>query len=68
MKGRSISLLAAVVGSAFSQDVFEPANFNVTEALIANGVDVSVLSELANLTEKRSLTTSCATAVERPEP
>jgi hypothetical protein len=63
MKGRSLLSLAAIVGGVFSQDAFEPSDFNVTEALIANGVDVSALPELANLTEKRSLFSPCATAV-----
>lgn len=66
MKGRSLLSLAAVVGTACSQNVFEPSDFNVTEALIHNGVDVSTLLGLANLTEKRSLISPCATAVRHP--
>ncbi|KAJ4357128.1 hypothetical protein N0V95_002785 [Ascochyta clinopodiicola] len=62
MKARSILWLGAAAGTGFAQDVFEPSDFNVTEALIANGVDVSALPELANLTEKRSLFNPCAVA------
>jgi hypothetical protein len=43
--------------------LFEPSNFNVTEALIANGVNVSAIPDLASLTEKRSLSSPCAAAV-----
>jgi len=63
MKARSILSLAAIAGNALAQEVFEPSDFNVTEALIANGIDVSALPELANLTEKRSLFSPCAVAV-----
>lgn len=63
MKARSLLPLAALVSHALAQDVFEPADFNVTEALLANGVDVSALPGLVNLTEKRSLSNPCAVAV-----
>ncbi|EUC41052.1 hypothetical protein COCMIDRAFT_30127 [Bipolaris oryzae ATCC 44560] len=41
-----ISTLVAFA-SAQATYVFEPANFNITKALIANGVDVSAIPELA---------------------
>ncbi len=63
MKVQSTLPLIALASSALAQDVFEPVDFNVTEALIANGVDVAALPELANLTEKRSLFSPCAVAV-----
>ena len=47
MKARLILTLAATAGNALAQEAFEPSDFNVTEALIANGVDVSALPELA---------------------
>jgi hypothetical protein len=49
--------------ATLAQDVFEPSDFNVTEALIANGVNVSAIPELAALTEKRSLSSPCSIAV-----
>ncbi|RYN32485.1 hypothetical protein AA0115_g3883 [Alternaria tenuissima] len=39
----------AVAARASTQDVFEPADFNVTEALMNNGVNVSAIPELAGL-------------------
>ncbi|KAJ4368693.1 hypothetical protein N0V86_009602 [Didymella sp. IMI 355093] len=68
MKARSILSIAAVAGNALAQDTFEPSDFNVTEALIANGVDISALPELANLTEKRSLFNTCAIATALVDP
>jgi hypothetical protein len=66
MKARSVLFLGAVAGRVFAQDAFEPTDFNVTEALIENGVDFSALPELAVLTEKRSLFNPCAVAVGIP--
>jgi hypothetical protein len=63
MKAHLLVSFGALVANVFAQDAFEPSDFNVTEALIANGVDVSAIPELANLTEKRSLFSPCATAV-----
>lgn len=63
MKARSILTLAAIAGNVLAQEIFEPSDFNVTEALIVNGVDVSALPELTNLTEKRSLVSPCVIAV-----
>lgn len=63
MRFSSVLSLVALASSAFAQDAFEASDFNVTEALVANGVDVSALPELANLTTKRSLFSPCAVAV-----
>jgi hypothetical protein len=66
MKAISVLFLGAVAGGVFAQDAFEPSDFNVTEALIENGVNFSALPELAVLTEKRSLFNPCAVAVGDP--
>ena len=63
MKASSILSLGAAAGGILAQDVFEPSDFNVTDALIANGVDVSALPGLTKLTEKRSVSSPCAIAV-----
>jgi hypothetical protein len=42
--------------------VFEPADFNITEALLDNGVNVSAIPELAPLAAK-SLLYGCSVAV-----
>lgn len=54
--------LATLAVGAACQATFEPADFNITEALIGNGVDVSALPELASLVERAS-TTGCSAAV-----
>ena len=48
-----------------AQDVFEPIDFNVTEALIDNGVNVSAIPELAGLVVRSSLK-GCSIAVGDP--
>jgi hypothetical protein len=63
MKASFIASLGAFAASTLAQEIFEPSNFNVTEALIANGVNVSAIPDLASLTEKRSLSSPCAAAV-----
>lgn len=63
MKAHSLLPLAAIASHALAQDVFETANFNVTKALIANGIDVSALPGLANPTEERSPLNPCTVAV-----
>jgi hypothetical protein len=63
MKVTSFLPLGALVAAVSAQtDVFEPADFNVTEALIANGVNVSAIPELAGLVE-RTLLSGCSIAV-----
>jgi hypothetical protein len=54
--------LAALVAGAASQSTFEPSDFNITEALLDNGVNVSALPDLAPLAE-RSSTSGCSAAV-----
>lgn len=54
-------LLASSVASVASQ-IFEPADFNVTEALIKQGVNVSAIPQLSGLIE-RSSDFGCNTAV-----
>lgn len=63
MKGRLILSLGALAPGALAQGSFEPPDFNITEALIGNGVDVSSIPELEPLIEKRSLSSPCAVAV-----
>jgi hypothetical protein len=63
MKATSFLPLGALVAAVSAQaDIFEPADFNVTEALIANGVNVSAIPELAGLVE-RTLLSGCSIAV-----
>jgi hypothetical protein len=57
----SLGALAVAAGTS-AQDVFEPVNFNVTEALIDNGVNVSAIPELAGLVV-RSSSKGCSIAV-----
>ena len=52
----------AVAAGASTQDVFEPAGFNVTEALIDNGINVSTIPDLAGLAARSSLK-GCSIAV-----
>ncbi|CAG5161870.1 uncharacterized protein ALTATR162_LOCUS6113 [Alternaria atra] len=52
---------AAFTAGAISQATFEPADFNVTEALLKNGVNVSAIPELASFAE-RSLSSGCSAA------
>jgi hypothetical protein len=60
-----VSLGVITVGHVLAQSVFESANFNATEALLANGVDASILLSLENTLEGSVLarTTPCAIAV-----
>lgn len=53
--------LAAAVGVS-AQDTFEAPEFNVTEALIKNGVNVSAIPELAGLVVRSSVS-GCSIAV-----
>jgi hypothetical protein len=52
----------AVTAGVNAQDVFEPVDFNVTEALIENGVNVSAIPDLAGLVVRSSLK-GCSIAV-----
>jgi hypothetical protein len=63
MKSCFLASLGTLAASAVAQEAFEPSDFNVTEALIANGVNVSALPDLAASTEKRSISSPCIAAV-----
>ena len=54
-------LLAASAVTVLAQ-TFEPADFNVTEALLEHGVNVTAIPELSGLAE-RSSTAGCSIAV-----
>ncbi|KAH7371561.1 FAD binding domain-containing protein [Pyrenochaeta sp. MPI-SDFR-AT-0127] len=54
MRIPSVVSLGALTAAA-SASTFEPADFNVTEALLDNGVNVSAIPELAGLVERSSL-------------
>lgn len=60
----STTILALGIGTAFAQlgSEFEASDFNITEALIGNGIDVSAIPELSGLAE-RTLLSGCAIAV-----
>ena len=66
MKVSFLASFGALAASATAQDAFEPFDFNVTEAVVANGVNVSALpalAALAALAEKRSPSSPCTAAV-----
>lgn len=59
---KTFILLSALVAAVSAQaGTFEPSNFNVTKALISNGVNVSAMPELAGLAE-RSAPGGCSIA------
>ncbi|KAF2821970.1 FAD-binding domain-containing protein [Ophiobolus disseminans] len=62
MRVSPIVSLGFMPAGIFGQDVFEPAEFNVTEALLDNGVNVSAIPDLAGLAE-RSLLSGCSIAL-----
>ncbi|KAF1837317.1 FAD-binding domain-containing protein [Decorospora gaudefroyi] len=68
MKNHLVVSLGALTASVLAQDVFKPPDFNITEALAANGVNVSALPDLAALTEKRSLSSPCVAAAASVDP
>lgn len=63
---KKVIALAGFVVSAASQSTFEPADFNITEALLDNGVNVSALPDLAPLVDRAS-TSGCSAAVSHRE-
>lgn len=66
---KSFVSVAAFLAGALAQRTFEPADFNVTDALLENGVDISAIPELAELAgnlQERSLINGCTIAVRRP--
>jgi hypothetical protein len=62
MRVSSIISLGFMPSGIIAQDVFEPADFNVTEALLANGVNVSGLPELSEI-GARSILSGCSITV-----
>lgn len=56
-----LSLLVASAATVLGQ-TFEPADFNITEALLEQGVNVSAIPKLSELAE-RSTTAGCSIAV-----
>jgi hypothetical protein len=62
MRVTSLVSLGLMPTAIIAQDVFEPADFNVTEALLDNGVNVSAIPELSGL-GARSLLSGCAITV-----
>jgi hypothetical protein len=54
--------IGVVVTGAWAQTTVEPADFNVTEALLNHGVDVASIPALAGLVE-RSSNSACSIAV-----
>lgn len=48
-------------GSAWAQSAFEPTDFNVTDALLDNGVNISAIPALAGLVT-RSSPSACSIA------
>jgi uncharacterized MnhB-related membrane protein len=60
--GTIISGILTVSVGVSAQDTFEAPDFNVTDALIGNGVNVSAIPELANLVV-RSSSSGCSIAV-----
>jgi len=62
MRVSPVVSLGFMPAGIFGQDVFEPVDFNVTDALLDNGVNVSAIPDLAGLTE-RSLLSGCSIAV-----
>lgn len=61
-KMKSIASLAAFAGGVASQVAFEPTEFNVTAALLNNGVAVSALPDLTS-TVGRTSVNGCSAAV-----
>ena len=55
----------AVFSVAAISSTFEPADFNVTKALLDNGVNVTAIPGLAELVE-RSSSSACSIAVSYP--
>jgi hypothetical protein len=60
--GRRLLGAFAVAAGVKAQEAFEPPNFNVTEALLRNGINVSAIPELAGLSVRSSLK-GCSIAV-----
>lgn len=59
----SVGALAAGTFAQTDNKAFEPADFNITEALIGNGVDVSAITELTGLVKRTLDLSPCSIAV-----
>jgi hypothetical protein len=66
MKFTKIVSLGAVATGSWASSI-EPANFNITEALLNTGVNVSAIPELFGLVERSSMG-ACSIAVGYPHP
>ncbi|KAF3043675.1 hypothetical protein E8E12_006061 [Didymella heteroderae] len=65
MKANTVASFGAFAVGTLAQvniGAFEPADFNITEALIGNGVDVSAISELSGLVERTLDLSPCSIA------
>lgn len=62
MRGHLVTAVSFLVFKTCAQGVFEPPEFNVTKALLDNGVGISGIPHL-DQTTRRSLTDNCATFV-----
>lgn len=60
-----VSLGVIVTGRVLAQSTFEPADFNATEGLLANGINPAIILSLESKLENSVLarTTPCAIAV-----
>jgi hypothetical protein len=63
MKAGTTTFVGAFAAGAFAQSAFEPANFNITEALVSNGIDISAIPELSGLVERTLDLSPCSIAV-----
>jgi hypothetical protein len=66
MKTSGVASFGALAAGTLAQaniGGFEPADFNITKALIGNGVDVSAIAELSGLVERTLDLTPCSIAV-----
>ena len=63
---KNVAPLAALLAVVAGQSTFEAADFNITEALLDNGVNVSALPDLAPLVDRAS-TSECSAAVSRDD-
>jgi hypothetical protein len=61
MKASILALLSVAAADALL-DIFEPADFNVIDALLENGLGISTIPEMGDLTQ-RSPTSGCSIAV-----
>lgn len=66
MKAGTALSIGALAASTFAQantGAFEPADFNITDALIDNGVNVSAIPELSGLVQRTLDLSPCSIAV-----